>query len=500
MAVLSKHVHQVNSLAFSSDGTSLVSGSNDKDIKLWDVQTGGVIKTFSGHSSEVTSVSISSDCTMITSGSVDGTVYLWVIQTGEHHCIVLPQKKVTDVNLFPSSPQHLISISQDGIIREWDIDKNKIHDQYEGSHIAFSPDGTHFVLCKGEVATVQSSDPGVAVAMFHLANSGTHKPCFSPNGRLIAVATGDTVDVWSTTNSDPCLIGTFIGHTKPITSIAFSSSLISASDDKSVKFWHIGTLLNDPAITGSKSTPPISAPIKYIVLRARDGLAISCDLYGMVKTWDISTGHCIASFKTPAEGSSQGDTQLMDSSGLVFVWWTNQKIHIWDNGKGELQMVDVPGYSVMDIRISGDRSKVFCLDKTSIQVWSILTGEVGSKVVLGGKPLLNSLIMDGSRVWVHFEGLQIQGWDFGFMGTSPIPLSCMAILSLPTYHLDSVSHTCVWNTSSSGIEDTDTGGEVFKLSGRYSNPTVAQWDGQYLVAGYNSGEVLILDFNHMIPH
>jgi len=54
--------------------------------------------------------------------------------------------------------------------------------------------------------------------------------------------------------------------------------------------------------------------------------------------------------------------------------------------------------------------------------------------------------------------------------------------------------------SQSRIEDVAAGKEVFQLAGRYAKPSVTQWDGQYLVAGYDSGEVLILDFSYTIPH
>ena len=60
-AILSGHTDDVKSLAPSPDGTILVSGSADKTIKFWDMQTGGVIKTFHGHTSGVCSVSISAD-------------------------------------------------------------------------------------------------------------------------------------------------------------------------------------------------------------------------------------------------------------------------------------------------------------------------------------------------------------------------------------------------------------------------------------------------------
>ena len=111
------------------------------------------------------------------------------------------------------------------------------------------------------------------------------------------------------------------------------------------------------------------------------------------------------------------------------------------------------------------------------------------------EPLDDSLIVDGSRVWVCFKDLQIQGWDFGFPGSTPVPLP-NSLLDSP--HLLFIGTEGQY-TSPSRVEDIATKKEVFQLSGRYAEPYVARLDGHCLVTGYDSGEVLILDFNHMIP-
>ena len=90
-AILSGHTGWVRCLVFSPDGMSLVSGSHDKTVKLWDVQTGGTVKTFHGHTDRIVSVSISTDNSMIASGSWDMTFRLWNIQKEECHCVIQQQ-------------------------------------------------------------------------------------------------------------------------------------------------------------------------------------------------------------------------------------------------------------------------------------------------------------------------------------------------------------------------------------------------------------------------
>jgi len=65
------HSSGVESVAFSPDGKTVVSGSEDKKIKLWSVETGQEIKTLVGHSKHVTSVAFSPDGITVVSGSYD---------------------------------------------------------------------------------------------------------------------------------------------------------------------------------------------------------------------------------------------------------------------------------------------------------------------------------------------------------------------------------------------------------------------------------------------
>ena len=84
--LLSLHGHhgEVNSVAFSPDGTCIVSGSHDNTIRIWDAQNGQAVGIpLEGHSDMVFSVAFSPDGTHIVSGSSDKTIQIWDAQNGQ---------------------------------------------------------------------------------------------------------------------------------------------------------------------------------------------------------------------------------------------------------------------------------------------------------------------------------------------------------------------------------------------------------------------------------
>jgi len=314
----------------------------------------------------------------------------------------------------------------------------------------------------------------------------------SPDSRLVAIAADNTIHIWDITSSNHHPVETFHGHTKAITSLAFSSSstLISASEDKSVRFWQIGTLSADPVVNIPGSTPITLPLISSISIQARDGVAISTNTDGVVKSWDIPASLCNASSKSLAEDYKHGDVKLINSR-LVFVWYADNKINIWDPEKEKfLLQADISGYSTLDLRISCCGSKIFCIRGKSIQAWDIWTGETvgkaGFKLYGGGK----LLAMDGLRVWMEIPGVYPKGWDFGIPGSPPVELS---VLPPKRLHLN---NTKVWDSSQYRIQDIVTGKVVLQLPGRLQSHIVeAQWNGQYLAVSFRSGEEMILELH-----
>ena len=103
----------------------------------------------------------------------------------------------------------------------------------------------------------------------------------------------------------------------------------------------------------------------------------------------------------------------------------------------------------------------------------------------------SGLIVDSSRVWIYSPLEGIQGWDFGVTNSSPVSLSSSFSLNL--------DGTKEWDVGLSSIRNTVTGQVIFNTGGRYGHPFDVQSGGRYVAICYGSGDILVLDFNHVLP-
>ena len=107
------HAGDVHSVAFSADGTHLLSGSEDQTVKLWDVSSGKLIRTFKGHTGGVASVAFLTDGKRITSGAHDG-IKIWDRQNGE---LLVTMVKFTKEEWLAVTPEGYFAASRNGAKR-----------------------------------------------------------------------------------------------------------------------------------------------------------------------------------------------------------------------------------------------------------------------------------------------------------------------------------------------------------------------------------------------
>jgi len=75
------HGDWIRSVGFNHDGSQIVSGSDDKTIKVWDASSLALVaEKTNAHSDRINSVAVSPDGTKIVSGSNDGTIKAWELR------------------------------------------------------------------------------------------------------------------------------------------------------------------------------------------------------------------------------------------------------------------------------------------------------------------------------------------------------------------------------------------------------------------------------------
>ncbi|KEP45602.1 tyrosine kinase catalytic domain protein, partial [Rhizoctonia solani 123E] len=259
LIVYEGHTSTVYSVAFSPDGNSVASGSDDKTIRTWDAHRPSPIgKPLTGHDSWVQSVAYSPLGDVIASGSSDQTIRLWDVNTRRQLGIIKGDHYFLSVAVSPDAK--LIA-----------------------SGCAYSSSPTSFSVQLWDVQNI------TAVANpFKGHTSSIWSVQFSPDGsRLVSGSSDDTIRVWDVARVTT-VVGPLKGHTDTVRSVAFSpdgSQIVSCSRDHTVRMWDArdGKLIGNP-FEGHTNW------VKSVAFSPRGTYVASGGNDRTVRIWDIRTG------------------------------------------------------------------------------------------------------------------------------------------------------------------------------------------------------------------
>jgi len=241
------HSDLVRSLAFSSDGKILASGSADKTIKLWNLSKGEEVQTISAHKMAVNAVAFSPDGQTLVSGGADKTIKVWNLKTKEESQTLTGHGMGVNALAFSPDGRLLASGSADKTVKLWNLSTGEaIHTL--SSHkmavnaVAFTLDGK--ILASGGLdRTIKLWNPGTGEEIITLPSfrSSINTLMFSPDGEKLAIAHEDkTIRLWDLkTNQELLILPGQVGQAGGIAISPNGQQFASGREDMTIQVWSL---------------------------------------------------------------------------------------------------------------------------------------------------------------------------------------------------------------------------------------------------------------------
>ena len=351
----------VNGVDVSADGRTMLTGSDDRLVRLWDVENGELLRVYEGATASVGPVAFSPDGRMALGGTGDGEAILWDVETGDViRRLSANQDDIRAVAFLPDG-RHMLTGEDSGILPGdmilWDLETGEIIRRYGTDlgdsienvrGIAIDPQGRRALVGYGKVfatatysAILYDIETGDMIRALDGAGRAINNVAISPDGRLgFGASDSGNVFIWDLDTGDT--LGNLDGHNGLVLSVAVSPdgrTVIAGAADGAVIQWNVATgqIVNRFAQSGQ----PWS-------LDFRDGSsAATGSSEGYARLWDLSGRWLQARWADPqSPGTATGanaeiltlsispDGRYAISSAAEQGSWRDPALTLWDYETG----------------------------------------------------------------------------------------------------------------------------------------------------------------------
>ena len=485
VGVLRGHRETINALVLTADG-HLFSGSRDRTIAEWDMNTMSRVREYCGHSDRVICLAVDRKHQIMASGGREGAVLTWNLDTGHKARTLLGHdSSVEGVAIHPEG-QRLVSVSRDRSVRQWDLASGKPlrvrQDHTSNVHgVAYSPDGDVFATASWDRSIRLWRDADASPLRTMRGHQGmVTAVAFLNNRKLVSLARDDSIRLWDT-RSIPAL-ASLVGHRDIVRDCTFPdhAHVISVSVEGVVKTWELRNL------TCLDTWDTNLAPL-ILCAASRNWIVVSNGTRHVGRRRGPRTeaqGHDVRFSETAKDLECRGDTVHVIGSALSYASWhlPTQKPH----------RVSLPHIERIALAVSADEKQAWAgtVSGAIERVAGTPTGprmtEVHSGRVLGldycdGRGLLASCSTDGTAALVRDDSLDVVHRLTGHRGL------VFAVVFSP----DGTRVATGGQDGTIRLWDVNSGKQMAVLHGhKFFVRTLAfSPDGQYLVSGGGTDEV-----------
>lgn len=391
----------VTALAFHTDGAVLASASADSSITLWAVETGAELRTLKSNADPIRALAINPQGTLLATGSDDQQIRIWkqspkgasgpawslrcdteslrsgivrglafrpgndkqlAVATDSTNVRLLNAETCAWSESLGSSPDWVKSVAfspdgrllasgaDDGKLLLWDLErrshKTLLGHTDEVHALAFQPAGGNLLASASFDKTVRLWElpAGCPIHQLPLQSEGVRSVDFSPNGKLLATASGRDVAIWKVEDWTQVIK---VPQEQTVTAVRFTpdgSRLLTSGTDGEAKLLDIASLRPATELRGEGEQSPILA----LAIAEDSGLLAVASL-GRIRLWHSREEELYAQLWQSGQGwgswTADGPLFRRDTGGLL---WRR-------DADGSLTSVPppegIPGPQLDDVRI-----------------------------------------------------------------------------------------------------------------------------------------------------